>query len=197
MPINTDESLSAERMVLPLPADVRVRLPFEVVAIAAAEPPPRFNVVESIPKVAAASIVVRTPALIVVKPAADKVVSDAANVKVLLPESRVNVLAPPDVIDPAATKSSEFISRTVPSTFTKPRFPLSSIVMLPVPAATSNSEKLIAVAPPLIDVRDVPFNVVVPVKLTVSEFSPRIDPAPPLRGEIFIFPVVLPPIVKV
>lgn len=78
-----------------------------------------------------------------------------------------------------------------------PRFPSSLIVMLPVPAATSNSEKLIAVAPPLIDVRDVPLRVVVVFRLTVSEFKPNIDPDTPLRGDILIFPVVVPPRVRV
>lgn len=191
-PIKTPESASEERIVFPLPADVSVRLPFEVVARVAAAPPPRFNVVESIPRVAAASMVARTPALIVVSPDAERVVSEAAIVNVLSPESRVRVFVVEASV-PAPAKVRESISKTVPSTVTDPALALSSIVIDPVEAETSNSVKLIAVAPPLIEVSDVPFSVVVPVRLTVSELSPRIDPAAPLRGDILMFPVVFPP----
>jgi hypothetical protein len=145
----------------------------------------------------AASIVARLPAFIVVSPVAVKVVSDASKRIVFDPELNVRSFAPVDDTRPAPVKVRESISRIVPSILMFPRFASSSIVMLPVPAATSNSEKLIAVAAPLIDVRDVPLIVVVPVRLTVSELRDRIDPAAPLRGDILMFPVVFPPNVNV
>ena len=169
---------------------------FETVPIVAAAPPPRFSVVASIPRVAAASIVASTPAFIVVSPDAESVVSDAAIVRVLSPESRVRVFVVEASV-PAPAKVRESISKIVPSTDTCPASPVSLIVIDPVPAATSNSVKSIAVAPPLIEVRDVPLSVVVPVRLTVCEFSPSIDPETPLRGDILMFPVVFPPRVRV
>ena len=196
-PINTDESKSDERIVFPVPFANNVKLSSDRVEIVAAAPPPMLRVVESIANVAAASIVARTPAFIVVRPDAESVVSDAAIVRVLFPASSVRVLAPPDIIDPTPVNVRESMSRIVPSTDTLPASALSSIVIDPVPAATSNSEKLIAVAPPLIDVRDVPLRVVVLLRLIVSELRPRIDPAAPLRGDILMFPVVAPPSVRV
>lgn len=166
VPMYIPVSESDERIVFPVPCEVRVRLSSEIVDIVAADPPPRFKVVESIPRVAAASIVASTPALIVVSPDADRVVSEAAIVRVLFPESRVRV----DTVEarvPAPANVRESISKIVPSTDTCPASPVSLIVMLPVPAATSNSVKSIAVAPPLIDVREVPFRVVVEFRLTV------------------------------
>ena len=196
-PMRIPESESDESIVFPVPADVSVRLPFVVVAMVADAPPPRLSVVESIERVAEASIVVRFPAFIVVRPAAERVVSDAAIVRVLSPESSVSVFTPPEVIVPAPAKSNELMSRTDPSTFTKPRSALSLIVTDPVVPETENSLKLIAVAPPLIAVSDVPLSTVVPVRFTVSELSPNMLPVAPLRGEILMFPVVVPPRVNV
>ena len=78
-----------------------------------------------------------------------------------------------------------------------PRSPSSSIVIDPVVADISNSLKLIAVAPPLIAVRDVPLRVVVPVRLNVSVAAVNILPAAPLRGDRIMLPVVSPPRVNV
>ena len=142
----------------PVPFGESVRSAFDVVPIVAAAPPPRFKVVESIERIAAASIVARLPALMVVRPDAESVVSLAAIVRVLFPESRVSVFVV-DAIVPASVNVRESISRTVPSIDMFPALPSSSIVIEPVPAATSNSAKLIAVAPPLIEVSDVPFRV--------------------------------------
>ena len=157
-PINTDELKSDERVRFPVPFGESVRSAFDVVPIVAAAPPPRFKVVESIERIAAASIVARLPALMVVRPDAESVVSLAAIVRVLFPESRVSVFVV-DAIVPASVNVRESISRTVPSIDMFPALPSSSIVIEPVPAATSNSAKLIAVAPPLIEVSDVPFRV--------------------------------------
>src|SRR5689334_14988954 len=52
-PMYTPESKSEERIVLPDPAGVRVRLLFPVVPIAAFAPPPRLNVVAETPSVPA------------------------------------------------------------------------------------------------------------------------------------------------
>ena len=95
LPINTLVSASAERLMFPVPLGVRVRSPFVVVPIVAADPPPRLSVVESIERVAAASIVASTPAVIVVRPAAESVVSEAAIVRESSPLSRVS---PPVVV---------------------------------------------------------------------------------------------------
>ena len=179
---------SLDRVVSPEPRDVMVRLPFVVVEIVASAPPPRFKRVESIDNVAAASIDVN--------PVAERIVSDAAIVNVLSPESRVRV-DPVDPSVPAPTNVRESISRTVPSTVTLPAFASSSIVIEPVPAATSNSVKLIAVAPPLIAVREVPLSVVVPTRFAIVELTLSVEPAPPLRGDILIVPVVSPPRVRV
>lgn len=165
-PIRIPVSESDVRIVFPVPLGVRVRLSSEIVPMVACAPPPRLSVVESIPRVEAASIVARAPALIVVRPEALSVVSSAAIVRVLLPESRVRV----DTVDasvPAPANVRELILRTVPSTLMKPRSALSLMVTDPVPALTSNSVKSIAVAPPLIDVRLVPFSVVVELRFTV------------------------------
>jgi len=189
LPTNTDELKSCERIRFPVPLAVRVRLSSLTVEIVAAAPPPILRVVESILRVAAASIVV--------SPVAVSVVSDESNIIELFPELNVIALAPPEVISPAPIKSRESISRTVPSIVMFPRLALSSIVIDPEVALTSNSEKLIAVAPPLIDVRDVPLRVVVLFRLTVSELRERIDPDAPLRGDILMFPVVAPPRVRV
>ena len=153
----------------------------------AADPAPRFSVVEDTPKVAAD--------VMVVNPVAVRVVSLLSNTIVLFPEFRVIELAPPLVIRPAPTKSNESISNTVPSIVMFPRLASSSIVILPVLAFTSNSLKLIAVAPPLIAVRLVPLSVVVPVRFVTNApmFTIPVQPF----GLIFTFPVVLPPMVRV
>ena len=189
VPMYTPVSESDVRIRFPVPLGVIVRLSFDSVPIVAADPAPRFNVVAEIPRVGADVMVVR--------PVAERVVSSAANVIVLLPESSVNVFAPPDVIVPAPVKLRESMSSVVPSIDMFPRSASSFIVIDPVVADTSNSLKLIAVAPPLIDVREVPLRVVVPVRLNVSVCAERIDPAAPLRGDIVMFPVVLPPRVRV
>ena len=196
-PINTPELKSELRMVFPVPCAVSVRLSSLTVEIVAAAPPPMLSVVESIESVAATSIVARLPAFIVVRPVAVRVVSDASKRIVFDPELNVRSFAPVDDTRPAPVKVRESISRIVPSILMFPRLASSSIVIDPVEALTSNSEKLIAVAAPLIDVRDVPLIVVVPVRLTVSELRDRIDPAAPLRGDILMFPVVFPPNVRV
>ena len=154
-----------------------------------ADPPPRLYVVESMATVPAKSMVAI--------PDAVKVVSDEAMVRILLPLSRVRLLEAAERIDPAPTKVRESISRTLPSTDTNPASaPVSSIVIDPVEADTSNSEKLIAVAPPFIDVREVPLSVVVLFRFVVIALIVRVLPAPPLRGEMEIFPVLVPPIVR-
>ena len=196
LPIRTDESKSDERMMFPVPFGVRDRFPFVVVPIVASDPPPRFSVVESIERVEAASIVARFEAFIVVRPDAERVVSDAAIVSVLSPESRVSVLVVEASV-PAPTNVNDVWFRTVPSTDTNPASALSSIVIAPVAAETSNSSKLIAVAPPLIAVREVPLSVCVVLRFSVSVLSVTIDPDAPLIGERVIFPVVDPPIVSV
>jgi len=71
------------------------------------------------------------------------------------------------------------------------------MVTEPVDADTSNSAKSIAVAPPFIEVRDVPLRVVVPVRLRVSACAVNILPAAPERGDNTMLPVVDPPRVKV
>jgi hypothetical protein len=189
LPTNTLESASLDSIRLPVPFGRRVRLSLDSVPIVAGEPPPRLSVVALIPRVAAE--------VMVVSPVAESVVSLAANVKVLLPESSVRVFAPVDVIVPAPTKSRELISSTVPSILMLPRSALSLIVILPVLASTSNSLKLIAVAPPLIEVREVPLTTVVPIRLNVSVLAESTEPTAPPRGERTMFPVVLPPIVNV
>lgn len=187
VPMFTPESKSDDSIVSPEPAAVSVREPLVVVDIVASAPPPRLRRVESIDRVAAASIDVR--------PVAESAVSDGSIVNVLLPELRVRVLAPPDVIVPAAVKSRELISRTVPSIVTLPALPPSSIVIDPVVASTSNSVKLIAVAPPLIAVSDVPLSVVVPTRFAMALLTLRIPV--PLFADRLIFPVVSPPSVNV
>ena len=196
-PINVDVSWSDESMMLPVPLGVRVRLSLEIVPIMAGEPLPRLRVVADIPSVALVVNVARLPDVMVVSPDAVRVVSSAAMVRVLLPASRVSVFAPPDTIDPTPVKLRESMSRVFPSIEMLPRLPVSSIVIDPVVADTSNSVKLIAVAPPLIDVRDVPLSVVVPVKLNVSVLTVKRDPIPPLSGDRVILPVVDPPMVRV
>lgn len=196
-PMLTPVSWSEVSVSSPVPLGVRVRESSLRVVIVAADPPPSVSVVESIEREGAASIVVSAPALIVVRPEATRVVSDAAMVRVLSPESRVKVFAPWETIDPTPTNVSESMSRTDPSIEILPRSALSLMVIDPVPAATSNSVKSIAVAPPFIDVRDVPLIVVVLVRFSVWVLSPSIDPAAPLRGDILMFPVVSPPMVRV
>ena len=61
---------------------------------------------------------------------------------------KVKALLAAAVISPAPTKSSELMSRTVPSMVMFPASPSSSMVMAPVAPATSNSSKLL-LAPPL------------------------------------------------
>jgi hypothetical protein len=197
VPMLTPVSESDVSVSSPVPLGVRVRESSDRVVIVAADPPPSVRVVESIEREAAASMVVSTPAVMVVRPLAVRVVSDAPMVRVLLPESRVRVFAPPDVIVPPATKSRESMSRIDPSILILPRLPPSSIVIDPVDEDTSNSLKLIAVAPPLIDVRDTPLMVVVPVSVSASVFTVRRLPVTPLSGEIVMLPVVDPPMVRV
>lgn len=96
LPTNTDESESDERIRFPVPFGVRVRLSSPTVVIAAAELPPNVRVVESIERVGEASIVVSAPAVIVVRPVAERIVSDESIVRVLFPLSSVRVFAPPD-----------------------------------------------------------------------------------------------------
>ena len=148
-PIKTDVSESADKIMSPVPFGVRVRFEFDPVVIEAGDVPPRERVVESIERDAAASIVASEEALIVVRPLADRVVSELSIVKVLSPEFKVSVFVV-DAIVPAPANVSESMSRTVPSTETKPAFASSFIVTEPFDALTSNSSKLIAVAPPLI-----------------------------------------------
>jgi hypothetical protein len=195
-PMFTPVSESEVSVVSPDPRDVRVSDPFDVVAIVESAPPPRLSVVESMDSVAAASIVVRFAALTVVRPDAERVVSLAAIVSVLSPESRVSV-EPVEERVPAPVKARESISSTVPSIDMFPALPPSSIVIEPVEASTSNSLKLMAVAPPLIEVRLVPLSVVVPVRFTVSPVTVRRDPEAPFNGARVMLPVVAPPIVSV
>jgi len=77
-------------------------------------------------------------------------------------------------------KSRELISKTVDSIVILPASPPSSIVMDPVAAATSNSVKSIAVAAPVIVVREDPVIVVVPVRVRSIEFTSSIEPDAPL-----------------
>lgn len=187
LPTNTLVLKSDASIRLPVPFGVRVRLSSETVPMVAADPAPRLSVVAETPSAAADVIVVR--------PVAVRVVSEESNTIVLFPELRVRELAPPEVSSPAPTKSNESISSTVPSIDILPRLASSSIVIDPVPAATSNSLKLIAVAPPLIEVRLVPLSVVVPVRFVTN--APMFTiPVPPL-GVILISPVVFPPRVRV
>src|SRR6185437_1375745 len=79
-PIATPESASDESNVCPLPAAVNVRLPFVVVANAAADPPPIVSVVADIPSVEADVIVANDDAVNVVVP--DNVVVVFVNVVV-------------------------------------------------------------------------------------------------------------------
>lgn len=91
LPTKTDVSKSDDKTMFPDPFGVRVRFELFPVVMEAGLFPPRVRVVESIERLAAASIVASEAALIVVKPAAESVVSDESIVKVLSPEFRVNV----------------------------------------------------------------------------------------------------------
>ena len=89
-PANTmSVSASLTRRISPVPLGDSDRLSSETVVIVAAAPPPSERDVESIASDAAASIVASDPAVIVVRPAAVRLVSDAAIVSVFEPESRV------------------------------------------------------------------------------------------------------------
>ena len=90
-PTNTEESASDVSIKLPVPLGASVKLSFDSVPIVAALPAPRFRVVADIPRVAADVIVARFPAVIVVRPEAARVVSDASSVSMLSPELRVRV----------------------------------------------------------------------------------------------------------
>src|SRR3989344_1382966 len=195
-PTNVEELKSDASIKLPVPFGERVRLSSDSVPIVAAAPAPRLRVVDEIPRVAAVVIVAKFAAVIVVRPEAASVVSSAAIVSVLLPESRVRVEVVEPMV-PAPVKVNESTSRTVPSTDTKPKFPSSLIVTDPVPAATSNSVKSMAVAPPVIDVKDVPVMVVpvivkLPLRVVLSARVIALDPE-----SITMFPVVAPPNVRV
>ena len=97
----TPVSESEVSVISPVPFGVRVRLASVNVPIVASLPPPRLSRVESIPRVAAASIVARLPALIVVSAAAVRVVVPLRTVVVL-----VRVVVSPRVILVAPALSS-------------------------------------------------------------------------------------------
>ena len=90
-PTNTEESASDDSIKLPVPLGDSVKLSSDSVPIVAALPAPRFRVVADIPRVEADVIVARFAAVIVVRPEAARVVSEAAIVNVSSPESSVRV----------------------------------------------------------------------------------------------------------
>ncbi len=88
---------------------------------------------------------------------------------------RVREVLAPVVKVPAPTKSRELISRIDPSTLMFPASPSSLIVIAPVEALTSNSEKSIAVAAP---VKEAPSSSISPS--TYKSSSPEATPGVPV-----------------
>lgn len=117
VPIYTPVSESEVKTMFPVPLGVKDKLSFDSVPIVAADPAPRFKVVEDIPKVA--------EEVNVVKPEAVIVVSFAAIVNVLDEESSVNpwelpeerVTAPAPVYDCPEAMDTPPVSVVIESAF--------------------------------------------------------------------------------
>lgn len=95
VPTDTPESKSEDKIRSPVPCGVTVKLSSETVPIVAAAPLPRFKtvLVMSLPVMVISPEKARVAALLkVVRPVAERMVSVASKVKVLLPELRVNPL---------------------------------------------------------------------------------------------------------
>jgi hypothetical protein len=201
-PIATSPVLLVARLRSPVPFGMILKLSLPIVPIVAAESPPRLRVVESIARVAAASMVASTPAVIVVSPLAVRLVSEAAIVNVLLPESRLRPLVVVAIVaaePPPRLRVVESIARVAAASMVA-RFAVVSVVreveVRLVTPARANALFVVRVPSEVALIAVALFALIVVEERLVVALLTLTTPVP-LFGEMLIFPVVFPPRVSV
>jgi hypothetical protein len=159
LPTKTLVSASLVKRRLPEPLGERDKLSSETVEIVAAEPAPKEREVAEIPREAAE--------VMVVKPVAERVVSEESKVKILLPLLRVKPLVEVAIVAAEPPPKERVVASIL-------RFAAESMV-----------------------VKEAALRVVVPVKERDCELTVKRLPFPPPSGERTMLPVEELPMVKV